>query len=490
MQSIQLTLNSSSPTPVYLKLAETLETAIENGSFKAGDKMPSTRELSRIIGVSRPTIIAAYEVLLGRNLVEMRMGCGVYVAPVILPAESGRSRPPLEREIKSHLSRRSLSCAAALESWQERWRLFNPPSYAVPAAKWKRIAGRHDGKHDPANRDFESETFGMPKLKRTLISYIRRVRGIPCQDNDIVVFSNTHQSITAVLHLMLNEGDTVVCEDSIPRALHDLLRLSGAEIVFLPVDKGGLSLASLSGLCPAPKLVVINPTHQGLSATSLPPERRAELVQWAATANSFILELDEDHFFARSSPPHPAVSALDRHGHCIYISSFSSSLSSLSRLSFVALPPDLVGPMKSLKGACHPCDLPLAEQSTLSDFISEGHLEVAVRHAKRDFSERLRAFIIAATRMLPDLIVSRTANQFFLLTEWDGAVAPAEFKEIADRTLLSFTPAGTIFSSAGINQFILPFAHYSPREMSQALEEISRAVNLAVSNYINFEPGD
>lgn len=67
------------PTPAYLQLYRELQRAIEDGSLRAGQALPSERELARDLSLSRVTIRRAFEELERRGLVEKRHGSGTYI---------------------------------------------------------------------------------------------------------------------------------------------------------------------------------------------------------------------------------------------------------------------------------------------------------------------------------------------------------------------------------------------------------------------------
>ena len=73
------------PQKLYQQIARAISTAIGEGRYGPGDKLPSERELADDFGVSRPTIRDAMIALEFQGLVEARQGSGVYVnaSPVV-----------------------------------------------------------------------------------------------------------------------------------------------------------------------------------------------------------------------------------------------------------------------------------------------------------------------------------------------------------------------------------------------------------------------
>ena len=104
-------LNSSGSLPLYRHLYEHLRASILGGQVSAGSRLPSTRALAAEMGISRNTVLAAFEQLHAEGYLEGRLGSGTYVARMLpdelvaagsqTPATSGamvvRSRFPDNR---------------------------------------------------------------------------------------------------------------------------------------------------------------------------------------------------------------------------------------------------------------------------------------------------------------------------------------------------------------------------------------------------------
>jgi len=67
-------------TPLYLQVRAQLAAAVVQGAHN-GARLPSSRLLARMLGVSRNTIVTAYEDLAADGVIEGRAGSGMVVAP-------------------------------------------------------------------------------------------------------------------------------------------------------------------------------------------------------------------------------------------------------------------------------------------------------------------------------------------------------------------------------------------------------------------------
>lgn len=83
----------STSVPLYIQIAEGLLERIESGELSPGDRLPSERELSRMLGVNRMTLRRALEMLESQSLLLRRQGDGTYVAEPKIERQAGRLVP-------------------------------------------------------------------------------------------------------------------------------------------------------------------------------------------------------------------------------------------------------------------------------------------------------------------------------------------------------------------------------------------------------------
>lgn len=86
-------INDRDPRPPYLQIVEELREAIEDGRYKSGDRLGSTRELATEYGVSHTTVNHAVRLLREKGMVDTWPGRGVFVRD---PAK--QQREPMSKE--------------------------------------------------------------------------------------------------------------------------------------------------------------------------------------------------------------------------------------------------------------------------------------------------------------------------------------------------------------------------------------------------------
>jgi DNA-binding GntR family transcriptional regulator len=85
----QFVVDRLAPESLVDQLAGQLRQVIETGRFASGARLPSTRSLARCLGVSRNTVLTAYDDLVSRGFVRRERGAGMFVAVAIPTVDVG-----------------------------------------------------------------------------------------------------------------------------------------------------------------------------------------------------------------------------------------------------------------------------------------------------------------------------------------------------------------------------------------------------------------
>jgi GntR family transcriptional regulator/MocR family aminotransferase len=147
----------------------------------------------------------------------------------------------------------------------------------------------------------------------------------------------------------------------------------GAKCVPLPMDGSGVRPDALEA---SPVSVLhISPSHHFPTGIVMPVSRRYELLSWCSRQEGrYILEDDYDCEFRTGGKPIPTLQSIDASDRVIYLNTFSKTLASTMRISYLVLPPSLVKPFQEKLGF-YACTVSSFEQLALARFIREGYFE-------------------------------------------------------------------------------------------------------------------
>ncbi|CAN7660503.1 PLP-dependent aminotransferase family protein [Bosea sp. LjRoot90] len=371
-----------------------LAAAIRDGRLAAGLRLPATRVLAQALGLSRNTVLAAYDLLLAEGYVEARAGSGIYVAP-LRPLQAPR-RPAAADRVDGRIAaywRRPGTMPAAGPERPVRFdlRLGTPDIRMMPLAIWQRLharalraaARRGDGYGEPA---------GRPDLRAAIAAHVSFTRAVAAQAGDVVVTAGAQQAFDLIARILVTPGRTVVAvEDPGYPPLRLAFAAAGARIVSVPVDDDGLVVEALPAEA---NIVCVSPSHQFPLGVAMSLPRRLALLGFAKASGAVIVEDDYDSEFRYGGRPLDALQTLDRDGLVFYVGTFSKTLFPGLRLGFAVVPDWARDAMLAARQAAD-WHVPLADQGALAAFIAEGHLARHVRRVRRLYGERRAALLTA-----------------------------------------------------------------------------------------------
>jgi len=395
--------------PRYRQVYAALREAILRGDVRAGARLPSTRELSESLGLSRITVQLAFEQLIAEGYVEARVGSGTYVlgsAALDLtrpaPGESARAlaAPHLSALAKRLTAATPLLSARGHGRARPRYdfRYGLPALRDVPQARWRRLLGRQARRADVTAYDY-GPAAGAAALREAIAGYLRRARGVACDAAHVVIVNGSQQGVDLCARLLLDPGDAALLEEPGYEGARSALRAAGARVVPLPVDDDGCDLARLPAAGRRARLAYVTPAHQFPTGAVLSLPRRLALLDWARRTGAVIIEDDYDGEFHDGGRPLAPLQGLDRDGRVIYLGTFSKVMFPALRLGYLVLPPSLARLFAHAKALADGGTSGL-EQQALAQFIAGGSFERHVRRARAHNRERREALRAAIARHL------------------------------------------------------------------------------------------
>ena len=403
-----LVIDRTITAPLYQQLYDGLRDMILDGVLRPGQRLPSTRVLSREFGVSRNTILQAYDALHAEGYVDGQTGSGTHVSenlpdaisrPVARPAkrprEASGSRRILSRR-GAHIARdiysaESLGSVRALEHGV-------PALDAFPRAVWTRlvsdaIADQYLGYSHPA---------GYLPLREAIAEYVRASRAVVCEPEQIVIVNGSQQALDVAARILLDEGDDAWVEDPGYRGARLALGGAGANLIPVPVDRDGIRVDRGVAMSPDARVAYVNPSHQYPTGATMSLPRRFELLEWASRTGAWILEDDYDSEYRYTGRPLASLQGLDYDARVIYIGTFSKVLVPALRLGYVIAPSELVAPITSAR-LLTDVSSSIVEQSALARFFTEGHFGRHVRRMRVLYRDRQSSLLRALDEHLPAL---------------------------------------------------------------------------------------
>ncbi|WP_022889172.1 PLP-dependent aminotransferase family protein [Agromyces italicus] len=411
-----LVLDPRDGAPIGVRLVDGVRRGILGGLLAPGDPVPSTRALAAELGVSRSSVVAAYEQLAGEGYLELRQGAPTRVARLVVePEASAPSLSPSPSPVAGPSDRTGPEAPRGDEPPLLRIDLLpGIPSTAriderAWRSAWRRAAAAPIPRSSPPRA-------GLAGLRVEIADHLRQARGVGCTSDDLVVTAGTSDALgllgAALLELARDDGGAggappvVAVEHPGYPSARRLLERRGLVIAPLPVDADGLDLDALRRMPRPPQAVMVTPSHQYPLGGRLPVASRLELIDWARATGALIIEDDYDSEFRHLGAPLPALASLDRLGaaggrtgpgtersseRTVLVGSFSKVLTPWLRLGYLVLPADPALRAAVLRiRADEPCPVAGPAQEAMRVFLASGALRRHIAATRRDYAHRRR----------------------------------------------------------------------------------------------------
>ena len=372
---------------LYESLYRCIREDILSGKLAPGEKLPSKRSLSQHLEVSKITVEAAYDQLLSEGFIRSKEKVGYFVEEILRPAP-----------------------ASPMEEPESLPQTPDPESERFPFSVWSRLQRE-------VMLDYSEKlllpipSIGIPELRRAIAAHLASFRGMTVDPENILVGAGT-DFLYNILIQLLGRNLRYGVEDPGYGKIRNIYKAGGVACVHIPMDQRGVIPQELKDV----QVLHISPSHHFPTGLITPMDRRQELLQWAREGNKWIIEDDYDSEFRFDARPVSAMQSLDPE-RVIYMNSFSKSLTSSLRISYLILPKFLMGRFKKELGF-YSCTVPSFEQYTLARFISRGHFEKHInRTRKASRSRRNKLIEIVKSHPLGDrlTILEEHAGLHFLL---------------------------------------------------------------------------
>ncbi len=471
MNWASLRLSPGDDAPIYRQLSENLADWIRAGKLPDGSKLPPTRELAGLLGLNRTTVSAAYQALENEGFLKAHVGRGSFVcAPTRSTAfdwdDKLRSAAPERGAILWPPDAASINFASS-----------RPDPAVFPLEAVRRAAEKELRERGAAILQLGAAE-GYPPLREWLSAEMRR-SGIAGPGDELLVTSGCQQALDLIAKTLSPPGETVFLEDPVYPGARDLFLNAGVELRGIPVGPAGLSIAELERELARrqPRLLLVTPSFQNPTGSTLTLEARRELLRVAARFGVAIVENDVYAGLRCRGPEIPALKSLDRDGRVIYLSSFSKVAFPGLRVGWCVAPRAVA---RRLTAAKQLADLHTDQlsQAVLYRLAAGGALAEHHRAVVRHGARRLEAAVAACRSEMPaGVAFAPPDGGMHLWIELPPGLDATELLARARDEKVLFVP-GRFFavSRPHHNALRLSFAGLAPEKIRRGVAALGRLI--------------
>lgn len=451
-----ISIDRSSPTPLPAQIAAGIRAEVANGALVPGDEVPSTRDLSNRLGVSRGSVVTAYDLLAGEGYLLSSQGAATRIHPglTVTAAPSTAQTGALSRRLpRTRISLKpSPGNAGAVRpaAWRKAWR---------------DAADDLGGGVDKA---------GEPELRAAIAEHLRLARGMAVAPQQVVVTGGSREGLMLALH-SLGHRLRVGVEDPGHPGLRRVVPMLGHTLVECASDAGGVDVDKLP--CDLDALLV-TPAHLYPHGGAMPAPRRGALLQWAHETHTLLIEDDFNAELRYRIAPQPTLGALSPSADVLTLGTFSTLLSRELAAGYVVASPELAPRLRETRAVL---GMPVATvtQRAIANLLSSG---VVRRNTKATHAQLAKRRIQLQAKLLP--VLAGSGAHAALMND-SGADISVRFGDDAARTRFehSLTARGvecgheSALWSGGGDGLVLSFAHLTPDDFVQALQAVAAAAS-------------
>ncbi|WP_239119345.1 MocR-like pyridoxine biosynthesis transcription factor PdxR [Planotetraspora thailandica] len=434
---LPLLVDRASSQALAVQVGDQLRDAMRSGALKEGERLPSTRALAGLLGVSRTVVVDAYQQLYAEGWLDGRHGSGTFVASsgdcMITQRESPGQEGYHRRTARSRTANPQVG-GDAPEVLHDHakggeagvgvvdLRPGRPWVGAYDVAAWRR-AWRSAGDVPPADR---RDMRGHLPLRELLADHLRRTRAVPTSPANVMVTQGTGHGLDLIAATLVRPGARAGVEEPGWRVARNVLAARGAEIVPCPVDDQGVIVEALPDDL---EVLYTTPAHQFPVGGRLPIPRRERLLAWARRTGALIVEDDYDAEFRYDVGPLPALHGLDP-ARVVLLGTLSKSLSPDVGLGWLVAPEPMLDMIARRRHELAD-SVPGPVQAAVTTLLAKGDLDRHLRRMRREYARR-RAAIVEA---LGPLVCGDTAG-LHVLIELPEHVVPGLVRRAEERGVL------------------------------------------------------
>ena len=439
------------PTPIPAQIAAGIRDAVATGALSPNDAIPSTRVLAEQLGVSRGSVVTAYDQLEGEGYLLTSQGAPTRIHPDLTVAarmpERTTDAPP-RMTPKAQISLKpSPGNAGTIRpvTWRKAWR------------------------EAAAEPDNSMDKSGEPELRHAVAEHLRLARSMHVSPDQIVVTGGSREGLMCILYALGPELRVGV-EDPGHPGLKRVIPLGGHTVVECATDPDGIVVSELPDTLDA---LLVTPSHLYPFGGAMPAARRVELLEWAARTETVVIEDDFNTELRYRISPQPALSSLATRADVLTLGTFSTLLSRELAAGYVVASPATAEVLREVRSVL---GMPVSSvtQRAIAYLLNDGVARRSSRAVHRGLAQRRK---VLNERLVPLINGAELApgDGADLTVRFDTRNERDEFEQRLLEAGIESGHESALWTNSG-DGLVLSFAHLSATDFDLAVEIVTRIV--------------
>ncbi len=459
---ITYTFTNTGSDSLYEYLYKCIKNDILQGNIRAGEKLPSKRTFAKNLGISVITVENAYEQLIAEGYIYSIPKKGFYVTDL---------KKEVETEKKT-VTKEMVPITGGENGYFADFTSNQTQSELFPFTVWTRMIREVLGENQ-IQLMTNPPCGGIYPLREAIAKYLKEFRGMTVLPEQIIIGAGT-EYLYGLLIQLLGTDKIYAVENPGYRKIAKIYRSWKVACEYIDMDEEGVQIGELQRK--RVDILHISPSHHYPTGIVMPVSRRYELLGWASkNSRHYIIEDDYDSELRLGGQPIPTMQSIDVSDRVIYMNTFTKTLASTVRISYMILPPPLLEQFYE-RLSFYSCSVSNFEQYTLGKFIEEGFFEKHINRLRNHYHKK-RDILLGAIResRLGDLVhISGEEAGVHFLMEIQTEKEEEEFLTCAQTQGIRLSPLSAHYHNRETERKNVYVMNYSSVQMEDAQEIVRR----------------
>lgn len=469
-----LTINSNEP--IYIQIERCITDGIQKGALKKGSKLPSTRETSKVLNISRNSVIAAYEELESKGIVITKKGIGTFI---LIEGENKCEEYNVDflSKVNDYGSAlRNLDIIKSEPTYKSgmiSFKSISPEPNLFNVDDFKR-ALLDAWTYEEANLLNYGYAKGYQPLIEYFFKYMKEKR-VNTANKDILITNGFTEAFDLIMGSLTEKGDVIICEEPTHNTALKIMHAHGLKVTQVKMDEGGMDLRELEIALRSnkPKFGYLIPSYNNPTGIVTKTERRKEIYNLFRKYSVPIIEdgFNEELLYS-SSPIEPIASLAGKGNGVIYIGSLSKILFPGLRIGWILGDEKLIDVLESVKRG-RTIHSSFLDQSSFYYYLKSGAFNRYVKNVRKYYRDKYNLIMNMVDKYIPYENVTGEGGLHIFIKLKDHLDA-RKLLELCYEDNVIFMPGDIFFenSDAGKDCFRIGFGRVSDEDIELGIKII------------------
>jgi len=481
--------------PIYIQIKNHIIDSIKKGDLKKDSKLPSTREVSKFLNISRNSVIAAYEELESDNIIATKRGIGTFI---VAQGETKNYEYFVDYSTTFNNYSHSLKDLDIIKTelpYKKNMISFKsiaPESSLFNLDDFKRCfldAFTYEG----ANL----LNYGYAKGYKPLIDYLFTYmsdKGVKSKNKDILITNGFTEALHMILTSCTKENDIIICEKPTHNTALKIMKSLQLNIIEVDLDKEGINLEKLENTLENNnvKFGYLIPSYNNPTGIVTKVKRRKEIYNLFRKYSVPIIEdgFNEELLYS-SSPVEPIASLAGNGNGVIYIGSLSKILFPGLRIGWIHGDAKLIEVLESVKRGIN-IHSSFLDQSVLYYYLKSGSFNKHIKNVRKYYKDKYKLVMNMIEKYIPyESVLGEGGLHVFIKLK--NNLNARDLLDLCYKDNVLFMP-GDIFykdsyddnplSVTGSDTFRIGFGKVSDEDIVKGIKIISKNIAILEKNIL------